>query len=232
MRGIGSGPWSTAVANAMGDPLAIGPARFRHATAPEDVDTVYLGAFARSRYIAIGGYRTFPSGTVEDADFYARWRAAGGIVRVDPSLRSWYHPRETWRAMWRQYLRYGRGKAELVWVNGRLPSWRPLAPAVLVAALTVSGVVAIIGPPLPLAIVAGSWAVAVLAVALRAPSRRLRTAAAVATMHLAYGTGLWAGLLSGRPHVVTIGMEAATDEDLSRPGSTDPKREVGPSEPS
>ncbi len=213
MTARGETPWSEATAYAMDDPMAIGPARFHHATAPEDVDTVYLGTFERAAFLDVGGYRTFPSGTVEDTDFYRRWRALGGVVRVDPAIRSWYHPRSTWRGLWRQYVRYGRGKAELLWTNGRLPSLRPVAPAGLVMLLAAGTIVAVVSTPWPLVVLVGMWGLLLGVVATRSPARRLRTAAAAATMHLAYGTGLWAGVLGGRPKVRTLGMP----EPASRP---------------
>jgi glycosyltransferase involved in cell wall biosynthesis len=211
MRAVGTGPWSEAIANAMSDPLAIGPARFRHAVAAEDVDTVYLGTFARSEFLDVGGYRTFPSGTVEDADFYARWRARGWSVRVDPSIRSSYHPRRSLSGLWRQYKRYGEGKAELLWVNGRLPSPRALAPASLVGALIASvPITALIWPWATVAI-AAPWGAVIATVGVRSPTRRWRTSAATASMQLAYGAGTWIGLVRGNPTVETLGLGEVRD---------------------
>jgi succinoglycan biosynthesis protein ExoA len=190
----------------MADHLAIGPAKFHHADDVEDVDTVYLGTFDREKFISIGGYQTFPSGTVEDTDFYTRWRSNGGTVRVDPAIRSWYKPRDTWRGLAGQYFRYGRGKAELVWLNGRLPSLRPLAPALLVAGAVVFIVVGFTVTWIPLAALGVSWLGALALVATRAKTSPIRTGFVAGTMHGAYGTGLWWGLLSGRPRVKTLGL--------------------------
>lgn len=216
MLAEGDTKWAQAVALAMKNPLAIGPARFRHANKVEEVDTVYLGTFERERFLDLGGYRTFPSGTVEDTDFYSRWRAAGGTVIVNPAIVSWYKPRSTWRDILRQYFRYGVGKAELVWLNGRLPTPRPLAPVVFVAALAVTGVIAIGWRRagwtwIPLAALGAIWVGALGSVAARAKKLRLRTAIVAGTMHLAYGAGFWTGLVSGRPKVKTLGMVETSD---------------------
>jgi glycosyltransferase involved in cell wall biosynthesis len=202
----GSTKWARATAAAMTDPLAIGPARFRHAGDVESVDTVYLGTFERERFLALGGYRSFPSGTVEDTDFYTRWRSDGGIVTVDPAIRSKYQPRDTWMALTNQYFRYGRGKAELVWINGRLPSLRPVAPALLTGGLAVALITGLAVTWLPFSILAAAWLASLSVVAVRAPSSRLRTAVVAGTMHVSYGAGLWWGLLSGRPTVRTLGL--------------------------
>jgi len=178
-----------AVAAAMDSPLAVGPARFRHADTVEEVDTVYLGAFRRSDFQALGGYRTLPSKVAEDADLYFRWRLQGARVLVDPSIRSKYTPRETPSGLWRQYYRYGIGKADMLYVNRRWPSWRPLGPLLLVLGL-LGTLVAAPSNLWPLILLLAAWLV-VLAVAGRA---RPMVMAAAGIMHLAYGTGLLRGL--------------------------------------
>lgn len=206
MLAAGSTAWARATATAMQDPLAVGPARFHHADVVEEVDTVYLGTFERRQFLDIGGYRTFPSGTVEDTDFYARWRSTGGTVLVDPAIQSWYRPRDSWPGLVHQYFRYGLGKAELVWLNGRFPSLRPLAPAVLVAAVGVFGIVGFTSTWIPLAVLGAAWAGVLAVIAVRARTYRLRTAIVAATMHIGYGAGVWWGLATGRPKVRTLGM--------------------------
>lgn len=194
---VGRTATGRAVAAAMRSPLAIGPGRFHHAERRELVDTVYLGAFRRDDFLAHGGFRSLPSGMAEDADLYWRWGQAGRDVVVDPRIRSTYRPRETLRAFIRQNWRYGLGKAEMLWLNGRLPSWRPLAPLALVAGLLVATGLGARGHRVPLAGLLGSWTGLVGTVALRGGANPLRIAAAVACMHLAYGAGLAYGLLRG-----------------------------------
>ncbi|HSK06672.1 MAG TPA: glycosyltransferase family 2 protein, partial [Acidimicrobiia bacterium] len=128
MYPVGRTRFGRAVAAAMKSPLTMGPGRFHHSVIREEVDTVYLGAMRREWFETLGGFRAFPSGTSEDADLYFRWRRQGGKVFVDPSISSEYTPRDHPRALWRQYFRYGMGKAEMLWRNGAFPSWRPLAP--------------------------------------------------------------------------------------------------------
>jgi glycosyltransferase involved in cell wall biosynthesis len=199
LRPVGRTPTGQAIAAALRSPLGVGPARFHHAERREVVDTVYLGAFRRAEFLAHGGFRTLPSGVAEDADLYWRWRRSGRTVVVDPSIRSTYRPRGTLPAFARQNWRYGLGKAEMLWVNGVLPSWRPLAPLALVAGLGGTGLLAARGRRGPLVALTGAWAAVATAAALRArePGLTARTAAAVATMHVSYGAGLAYGLLRG-----------------------------------
>lgn len=191
IRPLGTTRFGGAVAGAMRSRLGIGPGAFHHADRRRQVDTVYLGAFRRSEFLALGGMRTLPSGVAEDADLYFRWRQQGGVIIVDPSIRSTYLPRQTPGALWRQFYRYGRGKADMLRVNRRWPSWRPLAPLLLVLGLVAGSA---IGPLLgwwPLAGLASSWMM-VLIVAGRA---RPLTVFAAAIMHLSYGIGLLRGVL-------------------------------------
>lgn len=215
----GSTKWTMATATAMEDPLAIGPARFHHATTAESVDTVYLGMFERQLFFDVGGYRSFPSGTVEDTDFYRRWRENGGTVTVDPAIRSWYQPRESWRALASQYYRYGRGKAELVWNDKRLPSLRLLAPALLVAGLAGSFVLGVAATWIPFALGAAAWMAVLAAIAVRAKSTRPTTAIVAATMHLAYGTGVWMGMISGPRRVRTLGLNSRPESSENFEGT-------------
>ena len=197
MNPVGYDRFSRAVAAAMNSPLTMGPARFHHATEREAVDTVYLGAFYRTDFQEIGGLRSFPSGSSEDADFYYRWRRSGRKVHVDPAIESTYSPRNTPGRLWRQYWRYGQGKAEMLWLNGEFPSWRPFAPILLVSGLMVTlGVGLVGGRWLPLLVILASWLL-VLAVAAISRSGGFLTVVAAGVMHLAYGLGgLW-GLLRG-----------------------------------
>lgn len=180
-----------AVERAFRSTIGIGPAAFHHTDQPRIADTVYLGATRRSTWIENGGMRTFPSGVAEDADFYYRLRNQGGIVLVDPTIVTSYQPRETVTGLWRQFYRYGLGKAEMLHVNGEFPSWRPLAPLALVLGLTAGVVFWMLGIPWLLAVGLGGW----LLVMLIASRLNPLVLFAMAVMHLSYGLGLLRGLL-------------------------------------
>lgn len=197
MNPVAEGDFATAVAGAMNSPLVL-PARFHHAADREEVDTVYLGAFRRSDFLASGGFRTFPSGTSEDADLYARWRSEGKTVIVDPTIRSEYTPRGSPGALWKQYFRYGKGKAEMLWANRRFPSLRPLAPTLLILGLIAFAILSLAtGVWWPLAVLAGAWLAWLVFVGIRSRASAIGVAFAAAMMHASYGVGLLWGLLRG-----------------------------------
>jgi cellulose synthase/poly-beta-1,6-N-acetylglucosamine synthase-like glycosyltransferase len=198
MKPTGSDRFTRAVALAMTSPWAIGTAKFRHATSEMETEAVYLGAIRRSDFLAMGGIRTFPTGVAEDADFFFRLSKAGARVVLDPLIVSSYLPRTDLGGLFRQFRRYGQGKAEMFWANGEFPSWRPLAPLALVMALVASSVISLVGGTLlPLGILAGAWLIGSLVVFLPHGPLTPAVTATAAVMQLAYGLGLAWGLLRG-----------------------------------
>lgn len=189
----GGSAFGEAVASAMGNPWVVGPAPYRRVSGRRPADTVYLGAARRSHLRELG-FRRFPSGVAEDADLAYRIRKLGGKVVLDPAIRSRYRPRSTPAKLWRQFYRYGRGKAEMLYVNQELPSLRPLAPTALISGLAVSLVTApTMGWWWAFPLTVGIW-LGYLAVVTTAKPRLF---AAAAIMQLSNGLGIATGLAGG-----------------------------------
>lgn len=193
MRPQGTHPFARAVAAVMTNRAVVGPAPYRRSESRRPADTVYLGAMRRQHLRRLG-FQGFPGGVAEDADLAYRIRKEGGQVVLDPAIRSHYRPRSTPTRLWRQFYRYGQGKAAMLYVNRRFPSLRPLAPLTLVLGL--GGLVAaaaILGRWwLPLA-GAGAWLAYLGAVTMGRPLQW----GAAAIIQLSNGIGLAAGLLRG-----------------------------------
>lgn len=196
MTPVGTSRFGRAVAAVTSSPLGVGPGRFHYADERSEVDTVYLGCWWRATLEELGGYDDeHLQWGAEDQELNLRITERGGRIVLDPSIHSWYFPRETPRGLARQYANYGTCKASTLAKHASLPSWRPLAPAALFAAsaatlLTQRGWRRFSLPAV--------HALAVAAVALRlgrepgvAPHR-----AFVATQicHWSYGYGFWRGL--------------------------------------
>ncbi len=193
----GSNPFGRAVASVMGNQWVVGPAPYRRLHHRREADTVYLGAVRRHLLLEMG-FRRFPSGVAEDADLAYRIRKQGGRVVLDPAIRSRYRPRSTPAALWKQFYRYGRGKAEMLYTNRELPTLRPLAPL----GLTIVLASALAAAPalgwwwaLPLA--TGSWMVYLAAVTGGRPRHLL----AAAILQLSNGVGIIVGLAVGPSRV-------------------------------
>jgi len=196
MRAVGTTNFGRAVAAATSSRWGIGPGVFHYADRRVEADTVYLGCWWLKTLQDLGGYdETLLQWAAEDQELNFRIRNSGGRVIVDPSIRSWYFPRETPRALARQYHNYGLAKASTLAKHGRLPTWRPLAPAALVLA---SVTAAAVGRGWMRVAIPAGHGLACAAVALRLGAdpevTPHRVFAAFEICHWSYGTGFWAGL--------------------------------------
>lgn len=197
MRAQGTTRFGRAVAAVTSTPAGVGPARFHYALERQDVDTVYLGCWRRQYLEELGGWdEESLQWAAEDQELNFRIRQRGGRIVLDPDIVSWYFPRETPRHLWRQYFNYGVAKASTLAKHGRLPYWRPLAPAALVGAAAVGGVAGRGPVRLAVPLVHGLMIFLVAGRLSRAPGVRLWDAAAAAAIcHWSYGFGFWRGLL-------------------------------------
>ena len=204
MHPVGTTTFGRAVAAVTSSALGM-PGRFHYAQTRIDTDHVYLGMWKRSTLQELGGFDAehFPF-VGEDYELSYRITQRGGRVICDPAVRSDYTPRQTPAALWRQYNSYGRAKASSLETHRTLPTWRPLAPAALVAA-TVIGLLAgrtwkqRVAVPAIHALgcgVIGQW------VSRQESCDPVRAALVQEICHWSYGLGLWRGIVRvvrGRP---------------------------------
>ena len=188
----GTGILQKAIAIAMNSPAAAGTARFRYSSVAGPADTVYLGVFNRQALEEVGG---FDPTLVRNQDFELnhRLRKSGNLVWFDPRLAVTYRPRSGLRALWRQYLDYGRWKRVMLARNPGALAPRQLAAPALVIGLLASAIGAAIAvrfwwiPPAGYGILI---AVNTLSEAVRRRDRATWLLPAVMpTMHLAWGIG-------------------------------------------
>src|SRR5262249_20139644 len=196
----GRTPTGRAIAAVMSSSAGVGPARFRTGARGERlVDTVAFPVYRRSVLDRIGA---FDEELVrnQDDELNLRLARAGGRILLLPDLRIVYFCQSSLRGAWRQYFEYGFWKVRVIQKHGRAASWRHLVPGALVAMLIAAPVVMAVAPlRLPALRVVGAYVVFVVtssAVLALRPGLTLapRIAAALLTIHLAYGTGFWKGL--------------------------------------
>jgi GT2 family glycosyltransferase len=119
MRPVGKTNFGRAVAAATSSPLRMDPAKFHYGDERAEVDTVHLGFFRRQTLEDLGGYdESQLQWAAEDQELNFRLRQRGGLIVLDPEIRSWYFPRETVRALARQYRNYGVAKASTLAKHG------------------------------------------------------------------------------------------------------------------
>ena len=207
---IGDGPSGRAIARAMSSPFGVGGARFRYSEREAEMPTVFLGTFRRSAFERVGLFdEAYPPH--EDYELNERIRATGGRIVFSPEIRTRYHVRSGFRALGRQYYRYGRGKVRVARASpGVIRPYHLVAPA-LVAALPVMAAMVVTGRGRRLALAgAGAYAAACILAGQQAGRGeslevRGRIPAAFAVMHLAWGAGFWAGVLEAARGIETGG---------------------------
>ncbi|KHL12087.1 glycosyl transferase family 2 [Mumia flava] len=202
MEPVGHGPFGRAVARAMSSRFGIGGAAFHVGGDPGPQPTVYLGAFRRSAFKAVGGYDEYFV-RAQDWELNLRLRQAGETVWFLPDLAVVYHPRETWRDFARQQYKTGQWRRKVIRRYPQTASVRYLAPpaaAVATGAGLVVGAVGLVtgGWPLLGFVAPAAYGLGVLAVSAVEgrdldAAARVRLPLAIGTLHLTWGAGFLRG---------------------------------------
>ena len=185
-----------ALCAALTSPLGVGGAKYRSPDAEGFVDTVFLGAFRRKVFETVGLWDPAAI-TNEDAELNQRILDNGGQVYLSRDIVVHYFPRDNFKALAKQYYKYGRGRARTLLKLGTFPTLRPLLPFLM----TTGAATLIAIPPLwPVAAAAfTTYALATGAEAVRV-GRKLGASAVplvwamFPVLHLAHGSGFAAGL--------------------------------------
>jgi succinoglycan biosynthesis protein ExoA len=202
----GGSSWlSRGIASAAAHPLGVGDAHYRHAEKAQAVDTVPFGAYHRSLIERIGLYNESLL-TNEDYEFNARVRKSGGVVWLDPAIRSAYFARPHLSALFRQYGRYGFWKARMLRRNPSTLRWRQALPPLFVLSLLALILLSIWIPIFRWLLAAEVliYLVVLLVVGLQTAINRkdfmmmLSVPLAIAVMHLAWGGAFLWSLVFGR----------------------------------
>ena len=227
----GSSPWGRRIALALSSSLGTAwSRRWAEGHAGEEVEAetgVFTGVWRRDVVEALGGWdEGWPIN--QDSELAARIRADGGRIVCLPELAAVYVPRDTLRALARQYFRYGMYRAKTA-----LRHPETVRPQHLVApAFAVTAVAALLTPrPVRslarLGVAAYGGLVAFTAARSEAPrSDAAALPLALAIMHLAWGAGYligavrFAGVRAGRGAPARGAAAAgAGAEGARRPGS-------------
>jgi len=182
-------------------PFAVGGARSHNPDYEGYVDTVIYGCWRKSVFDRVGN---FDEELVRNQDDEHNLRIVrnGGKIYQSPRIRSWYHVRDSFKTLLRQYMQYGYWKV-LVIRNHRMPaSIRHVIPATFVATV---GLLLLAGlfwhPALAGALgLAGIYLLAVLFASLvtaaRAELKLLPVLPLVfCCFHLGYGYGFLRGVM-------------------------------------
>ena len=120
-----------AVAAAYHSRFACGGAKFHQEAYEGKVDTVPYGCWRKKTLERLG---LFDPELVrnQDDDLNFRLIRQGGTIWQSPAIQSWYSPRSTLSALFKQYYQYGFWKVAVIRKYGTPASWRHLAPGAFV----------------------------------------------------------------------------------------------------
>lgn len=194
------------IAAAAAHPLGVGDAMYRLAPQAGPVDTVPFGSFRRELIQKIGGFDESLLSN-EDYEFNTRVRQSGGVVWIDPQIRSTYFARDTLSALATQYWRYGFWKFKMLRRYPDTIRWRQALPPAfvlsLIGLLILSFIFPLIKFILILEILCYFLALALAGVQLafrqRKPLLIPGLPLAIMVMHLSWGSGFLWSMFSKTP---------------------------------
>ncbi len=201
----GANTWvAEAISLAAAHPLGVGDAMYRLNAKAGAVDTVPFGSFYKHLIQRIGGFDETLLAN-EDYEFNTRVRESGGIVYLDPSIRSVYFSRGTFKQLAVQYFRYGFWKFKMLQRYPRTLRWRQALPPLFVLSL-LAWVVLSLWQPIALYVLSAQLFLYFfvlggagfrLALAKKKGYFIFGVPLAIAVMHITWGAGfLFSGILS------------------------------------
>lgn len=134
---VGSTGFQKAAAAAQNSILGTGGSPHRHLGGGQYVDHGHHALMDLRLFRAVGGYcEAMPCN--EDAELDYRFNLAGGKIWLEPSGALTYFPRPSVRLLWRQYFRYGIGRARNLRRHRMRPKIRQLVPLLVPTAFVLS----------------------------------------------------------------------------------------------
>ncbi len=200
---VGENKAGWAIALALNHPFGTGNPRYRRRDAATESDTIYLGAYDMDWLRRVDGWDDAFIAN-EDYELNARLRKAGAKLLVAPDVRVQYIARDHLKTLARQYASYGFWRC-ITW-RKHPDAMRPrhLAPALLLAFLVVTALLA----PLtswPFVLLATLYLLVVTLVAVRLAWRHgwslfPRIWLAFPVIHFSWGAGFWWSVMKGCGH--------------------------------
>jgi succinoglycan biosynthesis protein ExoA len=194
---VGTTAAGAAIAVVLGSPLGVGGSIYHHGEEVRTVDHIPFGAYPTALLEAMGGWdeRLFAN---EDFELDHRLRLAGHELLFDPQLRIAWRSRQSLGDLFRQYRRYGQGKALIALKHPGSLRVRHLAPPLLVVGLALTPLLhrrAFAGLLLAYACFLGG-ASAALSRRLEDRNARRYLPGVFPSMHIGYGIGFWESLIT------------------------------------
>jgi cellulose synthase/poly-beta-1,6-N-acetylglucosamine synthase-like glycosyltransferase len=211
---IGTTPAGRAVAAAMSSKFGVGNSTYHYGNRVQPVEHIPFGAYPTELIRRLGGWDE-DLVVNQDFEFDFRLRQAGYQLLFDPDLTIDWQCQQSIPDLYRQYRRYGKGKARVARLHLRSIRLRHLAAPALTASWVAAGLLALKRPGSALISLLPYSGAVIAASALAAPPlvswrERQWLPAAFVAMHAGWGIGFWEG-------VTQLAAEALRLKGPSRP---------------
>lgn len=200
---VGTTPEGKAIAVALASKFGVGNSVYHYGTSVQTVDHIPFGSYRTDLLKEMGGWNDELVAN-EDYELDYRLRLAGHELLFDPAISISWECRQSLAELWRQYRRYGRGKADVAQLHPESLALRHLAAPTLVAAWIAAAALPGRHKKRRKALAFGPYAVA-LALATRESREALdgdaagyALPAAFVAMHIGWGVGFWEQLISNK----------------------------------
>ena len=133
-RFVARSPFQAGIALASRSWLGSGGAKYRDPNFTGYADTVYLGCFKREALLELdssASTEAFDTSQITNQDAELNQRLldlSPEAIYISSEIKVWYYPRQTWKSLWTQYFKYGRGRyltttkhPERSQIRGKLP---------------------------------------------------------------------------------------------------------------
>ncbi len=132
--------------------LGSGGAKYRNPNYTGYAETVYLGCFWKKNLQEVQGYDIEASPN-EDTELNLRLRKVNyQAIYIDSKIQAWYYPRKSWKSLFIQYFKYGRGRYLTSTKHKIQSQLRGLLPFVFISTVILLLIVDLLFPKLGLPI--------------------------------------------------------------------------------
>jgi succinoglycan biosynthesis protein ExoA len=199
--GVGITSAGRAIAAAMSSRFGVGNSQYHYATTELEVDHLPFGAYPVDMLRAVGGWNETLHAN-EDYELDYRLRLRGGRLLLDPRVVISWRCRQSVPDLFRQYVRYGKGKADVALLHPASLSARHVVAPALVSWLALAALQAPRSParaaqmlsPYVAGVAVATWQTRR---SLDEPADWVHLPAAFMAMHVGWGYGFWVGLARG-----------------------------------
>ncbi len=200
----GDNTWiARGIAAAAAHPLGVGNVRYRISGEAGPVDTVPFGSYFRRLFDRIGLFDETLL-TNEDYELNTRIRQSGGIIWFDPEIRCKYFSRPSIKELGRQYWRYGFWKARMVQRYPKSIKPRQILPPLFVGVLIILAVSGFLNTLFLFGLLFVFLIYLGIIILVSVPKARknndlsliVSMPMAISAMHLTWGSGFIAGIIT------------------------------------